>query len=127
MMKHGEVTEAIIGCAFEVHRELGAGFVESVYENALAIALSWSGRQVRQQLALQVRFRGQVVGEFRPDLVVDDAVIVEVKAVSALLPAHESQLLNYLKGTGREVGLLINFGRSVEYRRRINWAGPKSE
>ena len=119
-MKHGEITEAIIGCAFEVHKELGAGFLESVYENALAVALSDSGRQVQQQPALQVRFRGRVVGEFRPDLVVDGAVIVEVKAVTSLLPPHEAQLLNYLKGTGLNVGLLLNFGRSVEYRRRVN-------
>jgi len=119
-MRHGDITEAVIGCAFEVHKELGAGFLESVYENALAIALAQIGRRVRQQPALPVRFREQIVGEFRPDLVVDEAVIVEVKAVSALLAAHESQLLNYLKGTGLSVGLLINFGRSVEYRRRIN-------
>jgi len=119
-MKHGETTEAVIGCAFEVHKELGAGFLESVYENALAIALSDHGHKVQQQPALQVRFRGRVVGEFRPDLVVDGAVIVEVKAVTSLLPPHEAQLLNYLKGTGLNVGLLLNFGRSVEYRRRVN-------
>ncbi len=118
-MKCRDVTEAIIGCAFDVHNELGAGFLESVYENALAIALTGGGHSVQQQPPLLVRFREQVVGEFRPDLLVDGAVIVEVKAGAGLLPIHEAQLLNYLRGTGLAVGLLINFGRRVEYKRRI--------
>lgn len=118
-MKCRDVTEAIIGSAFDVHNELGAGFLESVYENALVIALNGRGYAVQQQPPLQVRFRGQIVGEFRPDLLVDGAVVVEVKALTALLPIHEAQLLNYLRGTGLNVGLLINFGRRVEYQRRI--------
>lgn len=118
-MKRGDITEAIIGCAFEVHNELGAGFLENVYENALAIALVERGLAVQQQPPLQVRFRGQIVGEFRPDLVIDGAVVVEIKALANLLPVHEAQLLNYLRGTGLGVGLLINFGRRVEHLRRV--------
>ena len=118
-MKCRDVTEAIIGCAFDVHNELGAGFLEGVYENALALALRELGHAVQQQPPLLVRFRDQVVGEFRPDLLVDGAVVVEVKALAGLLPIHEAQLLNYLRGTGLSVGLLINSGRRVEYKRRI--------
>jgi GxxExxY protein len=118
-MKGGDITEAVIGCAFDVHNELGAGFLESVYENALALALAERGHAVQQQPALQVQFRGRVVGDFRPDLIVDGEVVVEIKALAVLLPAHAAQLLNYLKAARMEVGLLINFGRRVEYQRRV--------
>jgi GxxExxY protein len=118
-MRCGEITESIIGCAFDVHNDLGAGFLENVYENALVIALAEKGHSVQQQPALQVHFRGRIVGEFRPDLLVDDAVVVEIKAQASLVLAHEAQLLNYLRATGKGVGLLINFGRRVEYQRRV--------
>jgi len=118
-MKGSDITEAVIGCAFDVHNELGAGFLENVCENALAFALAERGHAVQQQPALHVHFRGRVVGEFRPDIVVDGEVVVEVKALASLLPVHEAQLLNYLKASGLQVGLLINFGRRVEYKRRV--------
>lgn len=117
-MRHAEVTEAVIGRAFDVHHELGSGFLETVYEAALALALADAGMHVVRQAAVDVRFRGRVVGEYRADLLVEQKVIVEVKAGSGLLAIHEAQLLNYLKATGVEVGLLINFGKSVEHRRR---------
>jgi GxxExxY protein len=118
-MKHAAVTEHVIGCAFEVHRELGAGFLEQVYENALAICLRDRGLRVEQQHGIDVRFRNQIVGEYRADLLVESVVIVEIKAQSALAAQHEAQLLNYLRATGIAVGLLLNFGKTVEYRRRV--------
>lgn len=98
---------------------LAQDFSEQVYVNALAIALHERGLAVSKQTALEVRFRGHLVGEYRADLVVASAVIVEVKAQVALSTANEAQLLNYLRASGTEVGLLINFGRSLEYRRRV--------
>jgi len=103
-----------MGCAFDVHNELGAGFLENVYENALAFALAERGHAVQQQPALHVQVRGRVVGEFRPD-VVDGEVVVEVEALASPLPVHEARLLNYLKASGLQVDLLIDFGRRVEY------------
>lgn len=114
----GDVTHKILACAFEVAGELGAGFVESVYERSLQLALEQRGLSVETQRPLAVTFRGYTVGEFYADLVVDDCVIVELKAVKALLPEHEAQLINYLKATGIEVGLLINFGHPrLEFKR----------
>ena len=115
---HSELTKTIIGCAFDVSNEIGAGFLESVYENALAIALREFGVAVRQQAPIDVYFRGQSVGTFYADLLVEDRVIVELKAVSALAQQHEAQLLNYLNATNIQVGLLINFGNPrIQYRR----------
>ena len=115
---HGELTGAIIGGCFEVHNELGRGFLESVYESALAMVLGAKGYAVARQAPLQVRFRGQVVGQFWADLVVESKVIVELKAVATLAQEHRAQLINYLKGTGMDVGLLVNFGASrLEHRR----------
>ena len=115
---HSELTKTIIGCAFDVSNEIGAGFLESVYENALAIALREFGVAVRQQAPIQVYFRGQSVGTFFADLLVENRVIVELKAVSALAQHHEAQLLNYLSATDIQVGLLINFGiPKMQYRR----------
>jgi GxxExxY protein len=118
-MKHGEITRQMIGCAFDVHNELGGGFLEQVYENALAMALRERGLLVVQQAGLNVRFRGRVVGEYRADLIVASVVVVEIKAQRALTGHDEAQLLNYLRASGIEVGLPINFGRSVEHRRRV--------
>ncbi|MFO7696039.1 MAG: GxxExxY protein [Anaerolineae bacterium] len=115
---HGDITHEILAGAFEVAGELGTGFVESVYEHSLALALAQRGLEVKSQRPLAVRFRGQIVGEFFAGLVVGDCVIVELKAVKALAPEHEAQLINYLKATGKEVGLLINFGHpKLEYHR----------
>lgn len=113
------LTGRIIGAFFDVHRELGSGFLESVYETALAIALREAGLAVESQVPVPVAFHGQTVGTFRADLVVAGTVVVEVKAAEMLLRAHEAQLLNYLRATGMEVGLLVNFGTRVEFRRKI--------
>jgi GxxExxY protein len=114
-----DITERIIGVFFAVHNELGAGFVESVYQNAMALALRDSGLKVEQQYPLTVSFRGAAVGEFRVDLLVEGTVVLELKAVAQLSPAHEVQLVNYLKATGAPVGLLLNFGRNAQFKRRV--------
>jgi GxxExxY protein len=120
-MLHEELTGKILEASFEVMKELGAGFLEGVYQNALLIALSQKGIKVEARVPLLVRFRGEVVGEYFADLLVERKVIVELKAVKALAPEHQAQLINYLKATGIEVGLLINFGRPrLEYRRLHN-------
>lgn len=118
-MLHAGLTRIIIGCAFDVLNELGPGFLESVYEKAMVIALSDAGVPVQQQTAIDVFFRSKLVGEFYADLLVDGKVIVELKAVpSALAPMHEAQLINYLNATGIPVGLLLNFGNpKLQYRR----------
>ena len=119
VMLHAGLTRIIIGCAFDVLNELGPGFLESVYEKAMVIALSDAGVPVQQQTAIDVFFRSKLVGEFYADLLVDGKVIVELKAVpSALAPMHEAQLINYLNATGIPVGLLLNFGNpKLQYRR----------
>jgi GxxExxY protein len=118
-LTHSALTERIIGTFFDVHREPGAGFLESVYEAALGIALRDAGLDVATQVPIRVGFRGRIVGVFRADLIVARTVVVEVKAVGTLVPAHEAQLINYLKASGLELGLLVNFGPSVEFKRRI--------
>ncbi len=103
---------------FDVSRELGAGFLESVYEKALLVALKQKGLNAVSQVPLQVKFRGAVVGEFYADILVEGKVVVELKAVKSILPEHKAQVINYLKATGIEVGLLINFGNpKLEYYR----------
>lgn len=102
---HKELTGKILEACFEVSNELGAGFLESVYQNALLIALQQKGLKARPQFPLAVTFRGEVVGQFYADILVQDTVIVELKAVTALAPGHQAQVINYLKATGIEVGL----------------------
>ena len=109
-MLYSDLTRAIIGCAFEVQNELGSGFLESVYEKAMLVALSEAGIPVKSQTPINVNFRGQQVGDFYADLLVSDKVIVELKAVERLTPQHKAQVINYLNATGIPVGLLINFG-----------------
>lgn len=113
-----KLTEKIIGCCYSVHNVLGAGFLEKVYENALAIELRDQGIPVRQQSPIPVYYKGQVVGEFFSDMDVMEEVIVELKAVQSLTKEHEVQLVNYLTATGRDIGLLINFGDSVQIKRK---------
>ncbi|OQA46347.1 MAG: hypothetical protein BWY52_00781 [Chloroflexi bacterium ADurb.Bin325] len=108
--KHSDLTERIIRIYFEVYNALGHGFLEKVYENAMALRLQRNGMQVRQQQPINVFFDGQIVGDYFADLVVDDLIILELKAVEALALEHEAQLINYLKATRYEVGLLLNFG-----------------
>lgn len=120
-MLYQDITHAILGAAFEVINELGAGFLESVYHEAMLVALRQKGLKVVSEFALAVMFRGQNVGQFYADLFVEDKIIVELKAVKALAPEHQAQVINYLKATGIDVGLLINFGRpKLEYRRLYN-------
>jgi len=115
-----ELTQAIIGAAMEVHRVLGPGFLEAVYDGALARELAEHAVPHRRQVGLSVMYKGTLVGMYRADFVVDDKVIVENKAARQLTELDEAQLLNYLKATGYRVGLLLNFGaRSLEIKRRI--------
>ena len=118
-MKHDDTTQKIIGAAYEVHALLGQGFMEKVYENAMALELRKAGLTVQQQQPVTVRYKGEVVGEYLADLVVEGIVIVELKAVTELEKVHEVQLVNYLRATGLEVGLLINFGKSVTVKRKV--------
>jgi GxxExxY protein len=120
------LTEKIIGCAYKVHNTLGAGFLEKVYQNALRIELERLGLEVRQQAPIAVRYEGQTVGEYYADLWVEERVIVEIKTVAALDKSHESQLVNYLVATGVDLGLLINFGTSVQVKRKYRRYVPKS-
>ncbi len=116
--KHTRLTEAIIKAFYTVYNHLGYGFLEKVYRNAMAIELRRMGLSVAQEVPIVVYYEGEVVGECFADLLVGDAVIVELKAVEKLAPEHEAQLLNYLKATPYEVGLLLNFGPQAEVKRR---------
>jgi GxxExxY protein len=109
-MRFGRLSERIIGCAITVANTLGAGFVEKVYENALAHELRKAGLPVEQQYGIVVQYDGVIVGEYTVDLLVDHTVLVELKAVKALDDIHRAQCLNYLKATGLQLCLLINFG-----------------
>jgi GxxExxY protein len=117
--KHQELTQVIIQVFYEVYNELGHGFLESVYQEAMLIALRQKGMTVEAQRPLPVWFRGGKIGDFRPDLIVGDAVVVELKAARALEPVHEAQLLNYLRASELEVGLLLNFGPAPKVKRMV--------
>ena len=114
-----DLTGLVIKVFYDVYNELGFGFLETVYENALVIALQEAGLSAAQQVPCSVIFRGHDVGEYRIDLLVENTIVVETKAVSKLLPVHEAQLVNYLKTTGHEIGLLLNFGPTPQVKRRI--------
>jgi GxxExxY protein len=118
-MEDDRLTEKIIGSAYRVHNTLGAGFLEKVYENALKIELEKAGLEVKQQTPVNVYYEGQLVGEYYADLWVEKRVIVELKAIRALGTTHEVQLVNYLTATGVDTGLLLNFGPSVQVRRKF--------
>jgi GxxExxY protein len=124
-LKHAELTDAIIGAFYEVYNELGHGFLESVYREAMIVALKRKGLPVEREKSVEVRFRGEVIGIFRTDLVVAQRVIVELKCARALEGNHEAQLLNYLKATQYEVGLLLNFGNRPHFRRMVLEAARK--
>ncbi len=115
--KHKELTERIIGVFYEVYNELGHGFLESVYEEALSAALIENGLAVERQVAIPVWFRGRKIADFRADLLVNHAVLVEIKAARVMDQSHEAQVLNYLRATSIEVGLLLNFGGRPGVRR----------
>lgn len=117
---HREITEAIIGAAFEVHNSLGYGFLERVYQRALQVELVRGGHRAELECAIAVRYKGAIVGEYFADLVVDEKVIVEVKVAADYNRLDEAQLLNELKATGFQVGLLMNFGRSkIQFKRLV--------
>ena len=116
---HSEITQKILGIFFEVYNELGGGFLESVYQQASRIALVQAGLKVAIEVPVPVYFRGEVLGNFRADLVVNACVLLKLKAVSAIDPAHEGQLLHYLRATSQEVGLLLNFGPRAQFKRFI--------
>lgn len=118
-LKHSDITDKILHAFYKVvYPQLGYGFLEKVYANALAIALGSGGLKVQQQVKIAVYFQGQIVGEYFADLLVQGLVIIELKAVSRLLVEHEAQLLNYLRATPYEVGLLLNFGPKPEFVRK---------
>ncbi|MBE9469021.1 MAG: GxxExxY protein [Bacteroidetes bacterium] len=117
-MEHRELTHEIIACAFKVHNTLRAGFLEKVYENALKIELTKAGFNVEQQYSIPVFYEEHQVGNYYADLFVNNEIIIELKAVENMIKKHEVQLVNYLAGTGLDVGLLINFGSSVEVKRK---------
>jgi len=125
-MEHQELTERIIGCAMTLHRVLGPGFLESVYQKSLAHELDKAGIQVECKQELAVTYDGVVVGKFETDMLIQNLVLVENKAVQTLATAHEVQLVNYLTTTGIEIGLLINFGaKQLEFRRKTRTYRPK--
>lgn len=114
-----EDTDSIIAAFYEVYNTLGYGFLERVYQNALYLELLQRGFDCKAQYPIKVKFKGREVGEYYADILVNNCVIVELKSVDRLLRAHELQLINYLKATDIEVGLLLNFGESPQIRRKI--------
>lgn len=117
VLKCGDITDKVIRCFYDVYNELGFGFLEGVYHRSMVIALEQAGLFVESRVKLPVYFRGHQVGDFEADIFVERLVILELKAVEALLPAHDAQLLNYLKASAPEVGLLLNFGPKPKFKR----------
>lgn len=122
-MEHEELTRKIIGCAYKVFNQLGFGFLESVYKKAMVIELSKNGFKVEEERPLKVHYDEQVVGDFYVDLFIQDAIVIELKSVRNLAKEHEVQLVNYLNGMNKDIGLLINFGPSgVDVKRKYREA-----
>jgi GxxExxY protein len=117
--KHWELCHQIVGIFYSVYNELGYGFLEAVYEEALAISSAESGLRVARQVATPIWFRGRAIGDYKADLIVNDAVLLELKAARSLDPSHEAQILNYLRATEIEVGLLLNFGSRPIFKRFV--------
>ena len=111
--------QQIVGVFYEVYRELGHGFLESAYQRAMLLALTQRGLECEREVPVSVRFRGHVVGEYRMDLVVDRSFVVECKTVEKISPAHHAQLLNYLRATDYNLGLILNFGPKPSFKRLI--------
>ena len=127
-MQYHPLTAQIIGCAMKVHSVLGPGFLESVYQNALAHELAKSSLRIKAQHAIPMLYDGVIVGDFVADLWINDCVIVELKAVNDLALAHEAQLVNYLSATGVDIGLLLNFGAtSLQFKRKHRTFRPRTE
>ena len=125
-VQHEPLTRTIIGAGMKVHRVLGPGFLESIYKNALAIELRAGGVLVEREVRFKVHYEGSVVGEYSADMFVERSVVVEVKAIRALAPKDEMQLVQYLTGTTLDVGLLLNFGgESMQVRRKTRVIRPR--
>jgi GxxExxY protein len=118
-MLHEELTKQIIGAFYKVYNTLGYGFLEKVYERALCIELKKSGFEVISQNPIKVYYEGENVGDYFADITVNNSIIIELKAAEALAKEHENQLINYLKATNMEIGLLLNFGKKAELKRKI--------
>jgi GxxExxY protein len=118
-MQDGELTGQIINSFYKVYNTLGHGFIESIYHNAMILELAACGLKVETEFPISVFYEGQLVGNFSADLIVERRVLIELKAKEKLVPAHEAQLLNYLRATEVEIGLLFNFGKSPEFKRKF--------
>lgn len=116
---HSEITGQIIKAFYKVYNTLGFGFLEKVYERALAAELEALGFQVHSQQPIKVYYNGKNVGDYFADLIIENKIILEIKTASSIDKTHEAQLLNYLKATELEVGLILNFGEKAEYRRKV--------
>lgn len=116
---HAGITRRVLVTFFDVYNELGAGFLESIYQSALARALGAVALHVDREVSIDVFFRHEVIGRFYADLVVENRIIVEIKAMRAIIPEHRAQLLHYLRGTTMEVGLLLNFGPRPQFQRLV--------
>ena len=127
MLKEKSISQQVISCAFEVSNRLGAGFLESVYENALCVELGQKGIAFQQQVPISVKYRNEIVGNYIADLIVEDKLLVELKALSEFSRKHEAQVMNYLKATDIRVGLLLNFGTPKLGIRRIAWQYNETE
>jgi GxxExxY protein len=119
--KHADLSEKIISVFYRVYGELGFGFSEKVYQNAFAIALRYAGFEVAEQVPIKVHYRGEVIGEFFADMIINEVILLELKAVAVndIILEHEAQLLNYLKATNLEVGYVLNFGPSAKFKRKV--------
>jgi GxxExxY protein len=117
--KHSDLTDKIINAFYHVYNQLGYGFLEKVYENALAHELRKRGHQVQQQVPIEVFYDGISVGKYFADLLVDEAIILELKSAEAIADMHEAQLINYLKATQIDVGLVLNFGPKPQVKRKV--------
>ncbi len=119
-MLYQDLTEKIIGAAMNVYNTLGYGFLEKVYENSLMIELGLSELKAVQQYPIEVYYRGQLVGDYIADIIVEDKIIIELKSIENLSRIHEVQLVNYLKAINKEVGILLNFGKEkLEFKRKV--------
>ena len=127
MSQQQTISERVIGCAYEVSNSLGAGFLEAVYENALCLELEVRGIAFEKQKPVSVSYREQTVGHYVADLVVENRLLVELKALPGVTRQHEAQLMNYLRATGIRVGLLLNFGTPKLGIRRIVWQYRETE
>ncbi len=116
---HADLTEKIIGSFFDVYNGLGYGFLEKVYENTLAIELHNQGFRIEQQKEIRIYYQQQLIGQYTADLIVNNLILLELKASKSVIPIHHAQLLNYLKATPYEVGLLLNFGHTPKHIRKV--------